>query len=202
MILSLNEVEGTVLKAARGAGLAWGEAEDVAQAARWLAEQAVPWCATLARLLADRSAYARPADRSADSTRLLCPLMAGLLIGDQLQSDHPLTLENVAFPVWLLPFAAERTSATRAVALDVDGARTLVLPDRIDGIPPGQDVALKVRIEMVDVGPGARPPARAARATVDPTAWKTLQTLETRTYVPVSEHSRIAGAGAGLTDND
>ncbi|MFV0473400.1 MAG: DUF3726 domain-containing protein, partial [Pikeienuella sp.] len=35
--LSLNEVETLTLKAARGAGLSWGEAEDAALATRWLA---------------------------------------------------------------------------------------------------------------------------------------------------------------------
>ena len=37
---------------------------------------------------------------------------------------------------------------------------------------------------------------------VDETAWATLTALAHRTYVPATEASRLAGAGAGTTDND
>ena len=33
-------------------------------------------------------------------------------------------------------------------------------------------------------------------------AWRALQALEHRTYVPASAHSRLSGAGAGMLDND
>lgn len=33
-------------------------------------------------------------------------------------------------------------------------------------------------------------------------AWRALQLLEHRTYVPASAQSRLSGAGAGLLDND
>jgi len=32
--------------------------------------------------------------------------------------------------------------------------------------------------------------------------WSEIGALAARTYVPASEQSRLAGAGAGLTDND
>ena len=32
--------------------------------------------------------------------------------------------------------------------------------------------------------------------------WRALQEFERKTYVPASAQSRIAGAGAGLLDND
>src|SRR5258708_39822682 len=41
MSWSLNEIEAEVKKAVRGAGLAWGLAEEGAKAARWLAARAV-----------------------------------------------------------------------------------------------------------------------------------------------------------------
>src|SRR5947209_8188765 len=49
--ISLNEVEMLSLKAARGAGLPWGLAEDVGRSARWFAQHSVPWAESLVALL-------------------------------------------------------------------------------------------------------------------------------------------------------
>jgi hypothetical protein len=43
---------------------------------------------------------------------------------------------------------------------------------------------------------------KPARLTVDPDDMAHWQTLAAKTFVTESEHSRLAGAGAGLTDND
>ena len=43
MIVSFNEIETTILKAARGAGMEWGLAEEAAQAARFLARLGLPF---------------------------------------------------------------------------------------------------------------------------------------------------------------
>lgn len=42
----------------------------------------------------------------------------------------------------------------------------------------------------------------APRIAIDPELESYLQELAARTYVPASEASRLAGAGAGLSDND
>ena len=47
MKISFNEIAMTVLKAARGAGLEWGLAEEAAEAGRWLAGFYLPWAAAL-----------------------------------------------------------------------------------------------------------------------------------------------------------
>ena len=54
MIVSLNEIESLALKAARGAGMSWGLAEEAAVAASWLAARSLPWAETLADLLAQQ----------------------------------------------------------------------------------------------------------------------------------------------------
>lgn len=52
MVLSLNEVQVTAKKAARGAGYPWGIAEEAGQAARWLCSHGLDGCAALAGVLA------------------------------------------------------------------------------------------------------------------------------------------------------
>ncbi len=50
--LSLNEVETIAAKAARGAGLSWGGAEEIGKAARAMARAGVAWDVQLLDLLA------------------------------------------------------------------------------------------------------------------------------------------------------
>ncbi len=57
---SLNEVEGLAGKAARGAGLAWGMAEETAKAARWLAACGLDWAPSLPALLAQHADWRLP----------------------------------------------------------------------------------------------------------------------------------------------
>lgn len=45
-------------------------------------------------------------------------------------------------------------------------------------------------------------PAKPARLEIDPDDMAAWQALAAKTYVPESAQSRLAGAGAGLTDND
>lgn len=45
-------------------------------------------------------------------------------------------------------------------------------------------------------------PAEIVEIFVSPDVWASLQALAHKSYVPASAASRLAGAGAGLTDND
>ena len=87
MIVSFNEIETTILKAARGAGMEWGLAEEAAQAARFLARLGLPFEAPLVNLLSTRAwetppvlegATLRPARPDAS----LCPVRAGAYLSD------------------------------------------------------------------------------------------------------------------------
>jgi hypothetical protein len=51
MTFSLNEVEAMGKRAARGAGLDWGIAEEAGKAARWLTARGLPGPELLAELL-------------------------------------------------------------------------------------------------------------------------------------------------------
>ena len=56
---------------------------------------------------------------------------------------------------------------------------------------------------IVTKTPGAAPPAPiVGPAVVSGQLWQILADFAAKTYVPASEVSRMAGAGAGLTDND
>ncbi|MBL8571689.1 MAG: DUF3726 domain-containing protein [Phreatobacter sp.] len=61
MDLSLNEVEAIAAKAARGAGLSWGGAEEIGKAARAMATAGANWDGLLLDLLPAVAAATMPA---------------------------------------------------------------------------------------------------------------------------------------------
>lgn len=72
--LSLNEVEALAAKAARGAGLSWGGAEEIGRAARGLARAGADWPALLLAL--DGPDYAEPGAEAAALAGLEAALAA------------------------------------------------------------------------------------------------------------------------------
>jgi len=64
----------------------------------------------------------------------------------------------------------------------------------------GFDVKAFDNIATINVA--TQKPTEIVEIFVAPEVWGKLQTLAHKSYVPASEASRLAGAGAGLTDND
>ncbi|RTL69105.1 MAG: DUF3726 domain-containing protein [Hyphomicrobiales bacterium] len=219
MRLSFNEIEGTALKAARGAGFSWGLAEEAGFAARWLAERGFDW---LPPLLAACDAHlsGENANITMDGTRVspaagsrsLCPIQIGAWIADRRDLADGLILTSLRAPLLLLPFLDLLSAHCGTIALSLR--------------PAGSDASASFRICRGDLWAEPLPascvvdealalieqaPARLERGNVvrlarpaptDPALADRLKGLEIRTYVPASHHSRVAGAGAGLSDND
>lgn len=194
LTVSLSEIEAMAKKASRGAGFSWGMAEEAAFATRWLAAHRLPGPETLVSLL-----------RSIP-TEEHCPLTIGVWIADRAQSlvgGEAIAIDSVDAPVMLLPFLAQV-------------ARRHDCPVRIDDIVVTGEGVTEQGLEKLAVVPQAavdisaakaRPSgdARSATAGGYPVAievWEGLDGFAKQTYVPASEASRTAGAGAGLTDND
>jgi hypothetical protein len=206
MRVSFNEIEMTVLKAARGAGMEWGLAEEAAYCARWLALFDLPWQrAVLASLQVGdwRGAVAHEGHsfRPCSPFEWLCPIKAGAYLSD-LGEDGPDLIERVKRPILLVPFAARIAGAVRlswggaSVWLDARGPAVSEDSENLD--PPCVDRVTIVEAACVDwpALPRRRDP------TVDLTAWRVLKCLEHKTYVPASLRSRLGGAGPATGDND
>lgn len=217
MIVSLNEVESLTLKACRGAGMSWGLAEEAAQAARWLAARGWTWDRSLVVLLARRSEVSPPHVsvhdmRPARDGGALCPIHAGAAMADLLRPGERLTLHDVMEPMWLVPFAHRRAGLIRTATLTlVDGVMAIddatvreigtvetthLSADRLDWI--------RIELSATGLATSAALPigAQSGDRPIDPSAWEALEAWAARTYVAASLQSRIAGAGAGLSDND
>lgn len=174
MRVSRNELIAMVAKAARGAGLPLAHAEDIAAASVDI--------------------YALTRDVGSIEQALRCPHRASILQEpdqtsaafhgptalDILVADpKPVTLSALDAPIVLMGLLNWANRLGAGVQLTCDG-------DTV----------------TLSKGKAARLPATPSQIIVDPEHWNALNILAAKTYVPESEASRIAGAGAGLTDND
>ena len=198
-------------KAARGAGYAWGLAEEAGKAVRWLESHSLPGAAALVGHLNIGNIDGPPMSLQGDwasETGVLCPLTSGAALNDcadWLGGGRILRMENVDSPMLVLPFAAwaalhikspvsvswEDTHAT------TDGYRLQI---DVTGSDPLRSTPKVLTCQQAEAADQMQPPA--LRGDINRDTWQVLGTFAHRTYAPASEESRLLGAGAGVTDND
>ena len=217
MTFSLNEIEAMGKRAARGAGLSWGLAEEAGKAARWLAAHALPGPEELAENLTgnDGRSHDELAPVSVDGvwrarSGRLSPLVCGAALCDlaaEIATGREIELAALAQPLLLAPYAAGVAKMTdAAVELSWPG---VVMTFTSEGVSiEGDHASLMARSadgvhcrRMETAVLAASADAASGRA-VDARTWNRLNELAQRTFAPATEASRLAGAGAGLTDND
>ncbi|MEP3947451.1 DUF3726 domain-containing protein [Ascidiaceihabitans sp.] len=212
---SLNEVETTAKRAAWGAGVPWGLAEDAGKAVRWLAAQGLSGPKALAQLLTgfDDKPYQLFSPQSdagvwTASAGALCPLVSGAAVSDMaatLAAGRTIDFGPCFVPILLLPFAAMAASLTDGpVSVAWDGAAFTATPDALflDASPDtlsAQSTRAVTWSAELQANRVFQPQARLRIATED---WTALLAFGHRTFAPDTEASRLAGAGAGETDND
>lgn len=221
---SANELATLARRAARGAGLAWGLAEEAGRAAHWLALHRLPGVGLLARQLSriDGVAYAEllpdmQGEHWAAREGALCPLVTGAALGDcarDLAPGRRITLTAVERPLLLAAFLgrAAKASGRRfelrwpGVCLRCDPGGLRLDEAAPDSLTVEQAAEVTLRVTPGDGGPGdgggPRLPLQPGGVEVAPDDWAVLKALAARTYVPATEESRLHGAGAGLKDND
>lgn len=193
MIVSLNKVESAVLKAARGAGLSWGIAEEVAAAARWLAARGFACLPTVLGTL--------------ECEQATSPLPLGIRFAD-LAGTEDVTAASVDHALLLVAFAASASARSNKVItidageagdFEVDAAG--VRNGRVaDLTTPPRRLSVRLRTTNITGRPATAP--ITTEVTVSAEEWQRLEALGARTYVPASTRSRLSGACAGLEDND
>jgi hypothetical protein len=176
---SINEISGMVLKAARGAGIPLGHCEDMALAAGYLAAtDPVRLSCVQTALRGDHTvaSYTQHDGRVAITAARVA--MAGPIAIDALQTECTrVVLHDIDAPRMMLALCAARGVC---VTHRYDGADLILTCS--DGLPPAMPVPQAV--------------------TVSALLWLYLTDLAAHLYVPASDASRLAGAGAGLNDND
>lgn len=179
MSFSLNEVEATARKAARGAGYAWGMADEAGRAVRWLCAHGIDGCGALAGLV------------QADGEAGVCPLVTGCMIADLGVAQAEFA--QVRVPVLVVPFVARMAQAKACrVALVTDHGKAVIDGD---GVMMRGDLRHTATIQMAVTADFLDPPQTASRAEPDAADWAILNAFAQRTYAPATEESRRKGAG-------
>lgn len=193
MTLSLSELRGLIAKAARGAGLSWGLAEEAGWAAEWLARRGMPAADWATLWLAARVDQA------------LSPVEVGVRMADDpangLGPNGTALPDGLTAPGYLLPFL-HRIAETRApLAITSErGPVALVTPDgQVEFGPCWLPQSSGWTVGKVDGATGWRDPT--CRPTVSRATLVRLDAIALRTTVPPSDASR-RDAGSSTGDND
>ncbi len=207
--LSCSEVTALCLKAARGAGMSWGLAEEAGYAARWLYARGLDGPGALLEVL-DKTESCGTAVLSDGSIRpkahsVLSPITVGTALSDFAGlCPEPICAKPVLRPLLVLPFLHQMASAAQAARL-LKWAQGSVAVD-----PSGAvcgETALLEQADVADIIVSAAPDRPDSAAPVadpapfQPDILKRLDDYAMRTTVPATAASR-ADAGSMDSDND
>lgn len=208
MSWSLGETRSLATKAARGAGFTWGLAEEAGFAVHWLQAHGAPGAQALADLLIwidEHGNELSPAWMLGDDNvpmRPFNPIELGAALMDANRCGS-IELGMVSQPLLLAPFIAIAavTQGCRLVWKDV----SIDLEPRCFRTSASRSALLSdCATCRLGVSVAAPEPSAKIRRVNDSEgdAIIRLGGFAARTYAPATEQSRLAGAGAGLSDND
>ena len=193
--LSLSEVSALTARAARGAGRNWGESEEAAEAACWLARAGLDWAGALLEVL----------DAPADGTD--CVLRTGIMLADTAALSNAPRRQSglISCPCFLLPFAARISDQTgRRIRLDWTDTQVVLAPGAAPRIAGSVRIAGPAEVMITpDMQDTTACPAwpQAHRGIVTAGQYARLTRFMMAFAVPTSASS-LAGAGAHEDDND
>ena len=202
---SISETAALATKAARGAGMTWGFADETGGAVSWLQARGMPGLAALCRYLKWRGSgsLAHWPD-CATGEAFYCPIALGAAYMDGALPVE-LTIDNIREPLLLLPFIAKRNDNQ---PMQVNFGNMSIHLSNTDVFSPYVDTALLIKqanctVKNADGPLCMRPYEFASRV---PSHFfgcvNALDEFAKKTYAPATAESRLAGAGAGLNDND
>jgi hypothetical protein len=205
---SSNEIEQLCLKAARGAGLSWGLAEEAGAAAAWLVLQGIDGPKYLLQLLT-LGPLAGPELPWGEQKRLTCPISLGASLCDYVNlpqtnlQDQKLDLGLVAQPALLVPFLSRMAQIKgHALELIAAGPRVvLTAKGNIAFIGAEIPFVAQAKLQLSAMTQVPQTEACLKPCDLSLTAINALNSFAMRTTVPASEASR-AGAGASDRDQD
>lgn len=208
MSWSLVETRAMATKATRGAGFSWGLAEEAGFAVHWLQLNGAPGVEALARLLewvekpGNHCSPVWSPDKGDDPAWPVNPLELGAALMDANRCGYT-GLGLVCQPLLLVPFIAASAPKNGcritwndcSISLGPNGlistaVREALLPDTASCVLSTVEDELPVPVRHLRVPESEEP------------AILRLGCFASRTLAPATDASRMAGAGAGLTDND
>lgn len=216
--LSLNEIDSSVKKAARGVGMTWGMAEEAGNSARWLAQHGILGISALVSVLSmhdnKRDWVGESANACLTNSSNACvisPFVLGSFIAD-LGRDLITVVSQREFcvlaPILLVPFISRLANTYElTLALDWQICRVFFVGGSVSVEGEKRDLLISepIIISIVAAKATARSwptKLKSGMLLSNEHDWTKIDELGYRTYVPASSKSRQFGAGAGTNDND
>ncbi len=209
MEFSLNELEMLALKAARGAGLEWGLAEDAGNAAKWLAVHDLDGAGAVCEVLLNfekvefSDLMPRINGENWSATEQVSALLAGIKIAGRpgLLETSEIHIRNLDCPLFLLPFLIHASFLLKKPLGVVAGKFEACLsPEGLDHTGGG-DEPTDAKIFIAQNAP-SQPLKNVLRANITARDMKRLNDMAQRIYAPSTESSRQNGAGADDENDD
>ena len=208
MTWSIGEIGALATKAARGSGLDWGLAEEAGYAVNWLQRRQLPGVMALCRYLSWRhhgNLTSWPDETGAHGH--YCPITIGAAYGDGAFGDE-VQFSRIKTPLLLIPFLAIRTTK-KPLEVNIGSSRFYLAKDQIGYTNNDTAILSDAATCQISIA-SSRPPnititslSDLPRVPATVTACvSVLERFAKNTYAPATEESRLAGAGAGLSDND
>ncbi len=214
--LSTREMEVLALKAARGAGLPWGLAEEAGYATSWLAQSGLSDLSCISKLLRENEKRSAgelgPGELEGiwlSPERVLCPITTGALLSDcsdMIVDREVIDIRGLAYPIILLPFAAAAAARiNRCIKVSWSGFKAIVSANNIV-ITQGQDeidicLAEKVAVTIATIQPTSNL-QRIGRIELADDVFATLVAFAGKTHVPETEQLKNSGAGGDRVDDE
>ena len=211
MTYSMNELHGLLQKAGVGAGFPPGHADAIAQAGIWLAQRRFPVCDIVAKAFDLGMTELRLANIAGGvafkDARAATAGLAALELLLAKQVGFGVVLQDLDDPVLLLGLTGVTAQAHNvafnvscaALSYDATWPGNVIVDEFV--IPVAGELVM-TQTEKTQPQSGIRLASRYDPSAVADGGRDSLVNLAANTYVPATDHSRIKGAGAGLTDND
>lgn len=200
---SIKELQTLTSRAAKGAYMPWGLAEEAAAAVCWLEHNQIMAIQPFVDLLL--------ANEGCEVTRLpaACPVMTGAYLSDlrgtNLSGD-PLKIGSLGAPVLLVPFLVwVANDLQRPLRLGWGQVQMLIGSEGVE-IVSGSEYLDTSTPQDVEIAFAPDPPQlsgiKVARITISDRNRLDLERLVRQTHLPESEQSQASGAGGGTVDDD
>lgn len=191
MTHAVGEIRSLAQRAARGAGLPWGLAEEAGYAVSWLEALGAPGVEALSRLCDLRDLGGAE----------ICPILSGAALLDGLGLPDP--AERIDIPLLVLPFIAQSLEPGAGASVRWTGAAFRLGAEALE-TSGGPEAVLAARagitIEPLSLEPS--PTIRWQRSLAGAWSLARLERYAARMLAPSDSTSRAEGAGAGLVDRD
>ena len=205
MKVSFNELKSMSKGAARGAGFDWGYAEDISFAVVWLAKNGYNSATTLLTFLDNKTIYP-PTNINeniwTNDKGDLDPIKTGVALLD-LNISKTIVLKGIFLPLLIVPFVSQLKNV---MLLEGNNLKLVAengfFDSKVKYLPARADVLKISSTQGTQVFNKIGEYPLTKRCEVDNDVWNRLEEFTYRTYAPVTDESRMLGAGSGLSDND